>query len=313
MFSIVIPYYKKRNYIERCLDAVLEQTCQNFEIILVDDGSQDDIAKLISQKYPQVKLIQQNNQGVSAARNTGIANAKHEYIAFLDADDYWSPFYLEKVTEVINNEQEIKIIGTNYTRVKSKLETENPKLDYFLIKNYFKKALRLTYFFTSGTVLLREFFQKENGFNPILKSGEDIDVWFRAVLSGGNAFYIKNTLVYYSDEDENQATITSKNFSNRFIANANAIYFQHGKKIYPQYFYDFLSKYMYSSLYVMYFQKATHEDAKKIKNTISEKYFFVDLYYGLPYIIGEVIFANSKIRKLARKYFKFIFTYIHNK
>ena len=113
MFSIIIPYYKKRKYIERCIDAVFAQTYQDFEIILVDDGSQDDVAQLIEEKYSgKVHLIQQENQGVSAASNTGIAAATHDYIAFLDADDYWSPFYLAYNAEIINNETDVKIIGS---------------------------------------------------------------------------------------------------------------------------------------------------------------------------------------------------------
>ena len=313
MFSVIIPYYKKRKYIERCIDAVLAQTYQDFEIILVDDGSQDDVAQLIEEKYSgKVHLIQQKNQGVSAARNTGIAAATHDYIAFLDADDYWSPFYLEKVAVVINQEKDIKIIGSHYTREKNKVERENNNLDYFLIKDYFKNALRLTYFFTSGTVVLKEFFKKEDGFNTNLKSGEDLDVWFRAVLSGGNAYYIKNTLSYYSDEDENQATVTPKNLYNRFIFNAYSIYFENDQKIYPQEFYNFLSKYIYSSLYIIFFQKETHEKAKEIKNKISKKYFWAEVYYQMPFVIGSMLLRKQNIRKLARKYFKLIFNYIHN-
>lgn len=313
MFSVIIPYYKKRKYIERCIDAVLAQTYQGFEIILVDDGSQDDVAQLIEEKYSwKVHLIQQENQGVSIARNTGIAAATHDYIAFLDADDYWSPFHLEKMAELINQEQNIKIIGSHYSRAKSNVETENRKLDYFLIKDYFKNALRFTYFFTSGTVVSREFFKQEDGFNTNLKSGEDIDVWFRAVLSGGNAFYIKNTLSYYSDEDENQATTTPKDLNNRFIYNAYSIYFKDGEKIYPQEFYNFLSKYIYSSLYIIFFQKETHEKAKEIKNKISKKYFWAEVYYQMPFVIGSMLLRKQNMRKIARKYFKLIFNYIYN-
>lgn len=314
MFSIIIPYYKKRKYIERCIDAVLAQTYQDFEIILVDDGSQDDVAQLIEEKYSgKVHLIQQENQGVSAARNTGIAAATHDYIAFLDADDYWSPFYLKKVVQVINQEKDIKIIGSHYSRTKSNVETENRKLDYFLIKDYFKNALRLTYFFTSGTVVLREFFKQEDGFNTNLKSGEDLDVWFRAVLSGGNAFYINNVLSYYSDEDENQASVAIlKNVENRFVTNMHSIYFRDAKKIYPQEFYDFLSKYIYSGLYNFKYNKDAKNYIRKIESSITTKYFFAELFYLMPFKVGTYFIKDKRFRKFARLYFKFIFKYIHN-
>src|SRR5690606_699032 len=120
MFSILIPYYKKRKYIERCIDAILAQTYINYEIILVDDGSQDDIADMVNEKYSgKVTLIHQQHQGVSAARNKGIANATHDYIAFLDADDCWNPKYLEFVAKIIKENSNVKIRGSHYTRDKS--------------------------------------------------------------------------------------------------------------------------------------------------------------------------------------------------
>jgi len=311
MFSVIIPYYKKRKYIERCLDAVLNQTFKDYEIIVIDDGSNDDIAELLAQNYSgKVTLIQQQNQGVSAARNAGIAAATHDYIAFLDADDYWSPLYLEKMAEVIHQEQNIKIIGSHYSRIKGKIETENKKLDYFLIKEYFKNALRNMYFFTSATVISKRFFESEAGFNPILKSGEDIDVWFRAVASGGNAYYIRNTLVYYSDEDENQLTVAPKNYQNRFFANIETLYFNENK-VDNKDFYEFLSKFIYSSLYHFKYEKDTEKESNHIKNIITNKFFFAELYYLIPFRIGNYLLKNNTFKKLTRRYFKFIFRYLH--
>ena len=205
MFSVVIPYYKKKQYIERCINAVLNQTCKDFEIIVVDDGSNDDLAELIQKKYQEkVILISQENQGVSVARNTGIAKASHDYIAFLDADDYWSPFYLQKAEEIITNEKEVKIIGSLYSKAKNEIESQNKKIQYYLISDYFKNALRNMLFFTSATIVKKHFFTNNSDFNPKLKYGEDLDIWFRVMLSKGKAFYIENILVYYSNEDINQ-------------------------------------------------------------------------------------------------------------
>ena len=249
MFSVIIPYYKKRKYIERCIDAVLLQTYQDFEIILVDDGSQDGVAQLIEEKYSEkVQLIQQENHGVSAARNKGIAAATHDYIAFLDADDYWSPFYLEKLAQIINQEKDIKIIGAHYTRNKSEVELKNNSLDYFKFENYFKAAIRNTYFTSSSTIIKNIFFHNNPGFNSNLKRGEDIDVWLRAVASGGNAFYINNTLVYYSDEDSEQATSSIGAVENALVGTINEYYKNlMGKSDNPT-FSHFVSKYVYFNL-----------------------------------------------------------------
>jgi len=307
MFSIVIPYYKKRNYIERCLDAVLAQTCQNFEIILVDDGSQDDIAKLISQKYPQVKLIQQDNQGVSAARNTGIANAKHEYIAFLDADDYWSAYYLEKNAEVIHKIEYCTIIGSSYSNIIGDIQNSDEKTMFSIVKDYFKYAIRNTFFFTSATVIKTDFFRKNEGFCTSLKYGEDLDVWWRAVLSGGSVVKIENIMVYYSLEDENQAT--KKKAYLRDTISGNAF------DRYQSYFSNndfrlFISKYLYFNIYRAYYNH-NHEHAKKVLKNIPEKFFFAEVYYSFPLFIGEKLIRFRKCQILARKYFKLLFRYIY--
>ncbi len=312
MFSVIIPYYKKRRYIERCIDAVLAQTYQDFEIILVDDGSQDDVAQLIEDKYSgKVQLIQQKNQGVSAARNKGIEAATHDYIAFLDADDYWSPFYLEKVLQVINQENDIKIIGSHYTRNKSALELKNNSLDYFKFVNYFKAAIRNTYFTSSSTIIKNIFFHNNPGFNSNLKRGEDIDVWLRAVASGGNAFYINNSLVYYSDEDSEQATSSIGEVANSLVGTINEYYKKEFGQNENQELTRFVSKYVYLNLYPYFFNKNHHQKAKDNLNHNKHYYFFLHLPYYLPLSIGEKIMSNKKASRLLRLYLKFFLRKIY--
>ena len=95
--SVIIPAYNAMNYLPQTLKSVLQQTFTDFEILIINDGSSDDIVEWSSQiSDSRVKLISQINQGVSAARNTGIRNAQGEYIAFIDADDLWEPTKLEK-------------------------------------------------------------------------------------------------------------------------------------------------------------------------------------------------------------------------
>src|SRR5690606_38798310 len=170
---------------------VLAQTYTDYELIIVDDGSDDDLDELIERKYSgKIKLIQQQNQGVSAARNTGIAAATYDYIAFLDADDYWSSYYLKSVYEVILNDGEVKMIGCKYSRTKNDIAIIKPQLKYRIIKDYFNnQVFENTLFLTSATIVNRDFFNKNLGFNINLKRGEDLDVWFRAIASGGKVIY----------------------------------------------------------------------------------------------------------------------------
>ena len=95
-FSIVIPVYKTKEYLDQCVESVVAQSYENFEIILVDDGSPDCCGQMCdawAQKDARVKVIHQENGGLSAARNTGIRNASGDYVMFLDSDDWWENEY----------------------------------------------------------------------------------------------------------------------------------------------------------------------------------------------------------------------------
>lgn len=313
MFSVIIPYYKKRKYIERCLDSVLNQTFKDFEIILIDDGSNDDIALLIDQKYPEVNLIKQQNQGVSVARNAGIAAATHDYIAFLDADDSWHFQFLEYAAKVILNETNIKIIGAHYSTDKKILSNMYDNTHYFEVKNYFEDAIRNTLFITSATILNKLFFESNEGFNPKLKRGQDIDVWIRAIVSGGKAFYIKNTLLYYSQEDPNQATTKIGKVENGFVGVVNELYKPIIEKNINSDFSKFISKFVYLNLYPYYFSPENHAKAQLSLKQNSHYYFFLHLPYYLPLHIGHRILSNRLSSKLIRLWLKFFLRKIYNK
>jgi len=100
--SVIIPLYNKARYIQRALDSVLAQTWAEYEVIVVDDGSTDHSGEIVGQySDPRIRLITQANAGPGAARNCGLAEAKGEYVAFLDADDEWLPTFLEKCLDVL--------------------------------------------------------------------------------------------------------------------------------------------------------------------------------------------------------------------
>lgn len=99
--SVVIPLYNKAPHIERALNSILSQTIQPIEIVVVDDGSTDGGPKIVENfNYPNIRLIRQEHQGVSIARNRGITESKGGLISFLDADDVWLPGYLEEINKL---------------------------------------------------------------------------------------------------------------------------------------------------------------------------------------------------------------------
>ncbi|HSI64488.1 MAG TPA: glycosyltransferase family A protein [Candidatus Saccharimonadia bacterium] len=101
LFSVIIPTYNRVEYLRAALDSVWQQTFEDFEVIVVDDGSTDETAAYVASLGNKVSLIQQSNAGPGAARNTGMRHASGEYLAFLDSDDLWFPWTLETYAEVI--------------------------------------------------------------------------------------------------------------------------------------------------------------------------------------------------------------------
>jgi glycosyltransferase involved in cell wall biosynthesis len=310
MFSVIIPYYNKEKYIERCIASVSNQTFQDFEIILVDDGSNDNGCEIIKAQYAnKITLISQTNQGVSAARNAGIKVAKYPFVAFLDADDCWHKQFLEKVKTVIDTEEDVKIIGTHYSRSKDFLSKKQESINYLQFENYFKLALRNTYFTSSSVVISKSFFDNNSAFNSILKRGEDIDVWIRVVQSGGNAFYITDTLSYYSDEDVFQATNTKHDLQQTLVGKINELYSSLKIESKNVDFNKFVSIYVYFNLYPYYYDTKYHESAKKALYSNEFKYYLLHLPYLMPLSIGKRILNSKVLKKQLRLYLKFIIRY----
>lgn len=312
MFSVIIPYFNKANYIIRCIDSVMNQTFGAFEIIIVDDGSTDNGIALITKKYIEsITIISQKNQGVSVARNNGIKMAKHEYIALLDADDAWHPQYLESINYVIRKENEVKIIGSHYSRTNDFLDKKVNTPNYFKFDEYFKQAIRNTYFTSSSSVIQKKFFEKNEGFNSTLKKGEDHDVWFRVILSGGNSYYITNTLVYYSNEDTNQATRNKIELEKDLVGTINTLYREYQKTSTDINFKKFIGLYVYFNLYPYFFDVVSNAKAKEVLKQNDYSNFFLKLLYWMPLSLGKKIIESKKGKKHIRLYLKFIIRYIY--
>lgn len=109
-FSLIIPAYNVEKYIKKCLDSVLNQTYNNYEIIIINDGSTDNTSKILEsyKSNKKIKIINQENKGLSSARNTGVSNAKGDYILFIDSDDFIEKELLETLNKTIKDEDLIR-------------------------------------------------------------------------------------------------------------------------------------------------------------------------------------------------------------
>ena len=119
MFSVIIPLYNKENYIKKVINSVLDQTFLNFELIIINDGSTDDSLSIAQQfTDTRIKIVIQENLGVSVTRNNGVRLAKYENIAFLDADDWWDCHFLEEMYKLVTDYPDAGLYGCKYYLVK---------------------------------------------------------------------------------------------------------------------------------------------------------------------------------------------------
>lgn len=181
MFSVVIPLYNKELSIQNTIKSVLQQSFQEFEIVVVNDGSTDaSVARVEEIDDSRIRLVHQKNQGVSAARNKGVAEAKFSWIAFLDGDDFWEPNHLEEITKMMELYPEEKVFVTSFVYSDNRPMFKHPRaIPIFKIENYFKEALKESLMWTSIVVVNNNCFEVVGGFNEQLRYGEDLDLWAR--------------------------------------------------------------------------------------------------------------------------------------
>lgn len=187
-FSVVIPLYNKEATIDRAIKSVLNQTVQDFEIVVVNDGSTDNGPDVVAAiKDSRIRLIDQDNQGVSAARNRGIAEAKHDLIAFLDADDEWEFFLLEEIICLRRQFPHAKVFATSYRFCDGSYRYNYPLIKKIppapwrgIINNYFSVACQSDPPICSSAVsVTRTAINAVEGFPIGIESGEDLVTWAR--------------------------------------------------------------------------------------------------------------------------------------
>ena len=208
MISIIIPLYNKENYIARTLNSVLAQTFQHFEVVIVNDGSTDNsVSKVEKFTDARIRLIHQQNAGVSATRNRGIEEAKYELIAFLDADDEWKPDYLQTQYGLYQKYPECSVYACNYELCESNgkiTPTLINKLPFRgadgVLNNYFEVAsCSHPPLWTSAVIVKKAAIQSIGGFPVGIKSGEDLLTWARLAVKYKVAYTISVQAIFNLD------------------------------------------------------------------------------------------------------------------
>ena len=216
--SVIIPTYNVETYLAAALESVINQTFSDIEIICINDGSTDNSLAILenyAQKDSRIKLINQHNQGVSAARNAGIEAACGEYIMFLDPDDTYDLTLCEKVVEKINTETpDIVMWGHNVFNKTKVIDNSNSLKD---IRNFIKhsKVLKETIkinVYIWNKAFKRDFLEKNKINFPLgIKNAEDLVFCLKTFYQNPKYSFILEPLYNYSDDREGAAT---KKFAN---------------------------------------------------------------------------------------------------
>ncbi len=209
--SVIIPCYNQGQYLEESIESVLKQTFQDFEIIVINDGSNDAKTIEILKNYQEVKtkIIHTKNQGVSQARNNGIKEAVGDYILPLDADDKIGTTYIEQALEILEQNPEIGIVYCD-------AELFGSKKEKWKLKEYkFPNILAGNCIFCSA-MFRKTDWEKVGGYKKEMDKGlEDWEFWISLIEQGANVYKIPEVLFYYRQTEN---TMSKQATENRLIS-----------------------------------------------------------------------------------------------
>jgi glycosyltransferase involved in cell wall biosynthesis len=207
-----MPLYNCERYLQESVDSVLNQTYDNLELIIIDDGSTDKSAEIIQElrnKDQRVIYSYQTNQGPGAARNKGIELANGEYISFIDSDDIWFPDKIEQQLEILKSDNDLVVYGgskyiwegSNKNRTVNYINF-NTKEDFLSYLAYLPSN-RIA--FTCAVICHRKCLDKVGNFNTSLSNAEDLDLWLRLAVHY-RFFALQRPVFYRRKHDDNQTS-----------------------------------------------------------------------------------------------------------
>lgn len=306
MISVVIPLYNKEKQIGNTLRTVLNQTFQDFEIVVVNDGSTDNSAAEVERFHDQrIRLVHQANAGVSAARNRGVEESKYELIAFLDADDEWKPSYLETQYSLYKKYPECSVFACNYEfrdadgNVRPTIIRKLPFQETDgILSNYFEVAsCSHPPLWTSAIVAKKSALKDIGGFPVGIKSGEDLLTWARLAVNYNIAFskvplsiFIFDCRLFNDDQKQRMSEKTNNDYVGKEL---HRLYISH-RDISGMRSYNALWHKMRARIYLDKKERvnALKECIHSAKYNITLKIIVMFCITVLPYKVIGLIFKN---------------------
>lgn len=279
LFSVVIPLYNKEKYIKRTINSVLNQTCKDFEIIVVDDKSTDNSLNIVKQfKDERIRIFKQKkNKGASFARNFGIKKAKAPYIAFLDADDVYIKDFLQEILRLTDKYKNIKFFATAYKKVFDNKKTELKALGSrrdFIVKSFIASVAKNKFFIhISSVVVHKSVFAKTGYFGYLSKEskksnsfGEDFDMWLRIARRYKLCYSNHVGSLYYKNTTNNVTTDKKEGYDYKSYENTLIKMIHLFRKSNEQKIYINLLNKLYSRIIVQFIVTGQINKAKRMLN-----------------------------------------------
>lgn len=222
----MIPLLNRGEYISRSINSVLCQTLQPHEILVVDGGSSDAGPAIVkSYNNDKIKLVSQKGKGVSSARNEGVLQSSSEFFAFLDADDEWNPWHLEKLMALHRCFPKAGLYASAYEIV---ISGRHRRIEFYelpqfgIIKDYFRSAARgPSPIWTSVVGIEKRIFVETGGFPIHYQLGEDIDLWGRIALNHSIAYTSTIGGIYHQDSSNRLCNNNLTEVHQPFVSSAS--------------------------------------------------------------------------------------------
>lgn len=203
LVSVIIPTHNRSGKVFRALDSVLRQSFQDFEVIVVDDGSTDDTSFWMSfYSDSKLKYIQQQNKGVAAARNLGVQKAEGQWICFLDSDDVWHRHKLSEQVRFHDQNRGCLFSQTDDIWIRNSVRVNKMKKHDVREGDIFKESLKMCLVCCSSVMVQKKLFQDVGGFDESLRTCEDYDLWLRLLVDHPVGFVNKRLVSKFGGHED---------------------------------------------------------------------------------------------------------------
>lgn len=325
--SIVIPVFNAELLIERCLNSVVNQSGGfNLDIICINDGSSDNSLKVLKQYNYNLQIVNQKNKGQAAARNVGINLSKGKYIAFLDADDYWLPGFLQKTVSFLEKNSQAVAVSTSQKHIihnvgeylvpTIKKDTENDDISSpILIKNFYKFWAKYNHVCTGSVLMRTEIVKKTGGQVEQFRISQDLEFW-GLLATYGNWGFIPDILFVADGGVVTKKIGFLKKYMIRWKTTPNMQMFMSRtlKRIKKEYLFDYyvcMGKIAVSFTYAKIMSSQFNEASELIAEfegfyPKSKQSFFFKLVNKLPNTIRNLVFYLFKNIQSIRYIIKYL-------